>query len=99
MKRHMRRPNLVPSAQADLRAIYDHIFDQDPTTAALVIERIETVIDSLCVFPQIGKQTTRRHTWVFGGTGKSPFRITYRFTDETVTVLRVFRAQRQDVQF
>ena len=95
----MRQPNFLPSALTDLRAIHDHIFDQDPTTAGLVIERIETIIDSLCVFPQIGKETKRPNTWVFGGSGKSPFRITYRFTEETVTVLRVFRAQRQQVHF
>lgn len=36
----MRQPNLLPSAQTDLKALYDYIFDQDPTTAALVMERI-----------------------------------------------------------
>ena len=93
----MRQPNFLPRAKADLREIYDHIFSQDPTTAGITIDRIEATIDSLCVFPQIGKESQRPNIWVFGGSGKSPFRISYRFDDETLTVLRVFRHARKKV--
>ena len=93
----MRRSKLSPEADADLSAIHSYIFDQDPATAALAIDRIEATIESLCVFPQIGKQTTRPNTWVFGGTGKSPFRVTYRFDEEVLIVLRIFRHSRENV--
>lgn len=95
----MRRSSFTPKADADLVAIHTHINDQDPATAALVVDRIQATIERLCIFPQIGKETKRTGTWVFGGSGKSPFRITYRFDNDTVTVLRVFRAQRQHIQF
>ena len=95
----MRALEYAPQAKADLHDIYSRILDQDPNTAALVVERIEATAERLCVFPQMGKETRKRQVWVFGGSSKSPFRITYSFNDETVTVLRVFRANRQHIQF
>lgn len=95
----MRRYSFTTRAKADLANIHRHIFDQDPTTATLVGERIQETVKSLCTFPQMGKETTRPGCWVFGGSGRSPFRITYRFDDENVIVLRVFRTCRQHIQY
>ena len=95
----MRRYRYTPRADADLSAIHAHIHDQDPATAVLVVKRIKETVEALCVFPAMGKEIGRADVWVFGGTGKSPFRITYRFDDQTVTVLRIFRAKRQHIQF
>ena len=95
----MREIKFLPRAKADIDEIYERILDQDPSTAALVVERIEATVERLCVFPQMGRETKRSQTWVFGGSGKSPFRITYRFDGQTVTVLRIFRAKRQHIQF
>ena len=95
----MRRYSFAPRAKADLADIHQHIFDQDPTTATLVGERIQETVKSICVFPQMGKETAHPGRWVFGGSGRSPFRIAYRFDDEQVVVLRVFRASRQGVEF
>lgn len=86
-------------AKADLDDIYTRILEQDPSTAALVVERIENAAERLCVFPRMGKSIGHANVWVFGGSRKSPFRITYRFDDETVTVLRIFRANRKQIQF
>lgn len=95
----MRLSNYTSCAKADLTAIYDHIFQQDPPTAALIVDRIELTVESVCVFPQIGKLTNRPDIWVFGGSQKMPFRITYRFDDEILTVVRIFRASREHTQF
>ena len=95
----MRRPNYASCAKVDLTAIFERILLQDPPTAGLVVDRIEQTVDSICVFPQIGKPTNRSDIWVFGGSQKSPFRITYRFDNESVTVIRIFRASREHIQF
>lgn len=90
----MRRFEFSVEADADLIAIHEHVFAQDPSTAGLVVDRIEATAEALCVFPRMGKQTARTNVWVFGGSGKSPFRIAYRFDDQTLFVLRVFRSSR-----
>lgn len=95
----MRQFEFAPAADADLVKIHQRIFEQDAATTSLVVDRIEETVESVCVFPQIGKQTKRPSVWVFGGTPKNPFRITYQFDDETVTVLRIFRASRRDIHF
>ena len=94
----MRRFEYSAHADADLIAIHAYIHDQDPATAVLVVGRIKETVESLCVFPAMGKPIGRDDAWVFGGSGKSPFRITYRFDDEAVTILHIFRAQRRHVQ-
>ena len=94
----MRRFEYAPRADADLVAIYEHIATQDPSTAVLVIDRIEETVDQLCIFPRMGKPTAKPEIWVFDGSRKSSFRITYRFDDEMVTVVRIFRASRQTIQ-
>lgn len=95
----MRRFRFSARAEADLVDIHTRINEQDPATALLVLDRIQSTVESLCLFPSMGKETKRSGTWVFGGSGKSPFRITYQFDDETVTVQRVFRAKRRAIQF
>lgn len=95
----MRRFEFAAEADDDLIAIHAHVFEQDPATAALVVDRIEATIESLCVFPRMGKKTARTNVWFFGGSGKSPFRISYRFDDQTLIVLRVFRSSRDQRQF
>jgi len=95
----MRKYKLTGPAKTDLNDIYNHILKQDPATAILVTDRIRETIGQICVFPRMGKLTTRPTIWMFGGSGKSPFRITYRFNDETVTVLRIFRSSRKAIQF
>jgi len=94
----MRRYKFSREADADLAAIHTHINEQDPATAALAIDRIQGTVERLCIFPQMGKETKRANVWVFGGSGRSPFRITYQFDDDTVIVKRVFRTQRQHIQ-
>ncbi|WP_299735276.1 type II toxin-antitoxin system RelE/ParE family toxin [uncultured Roseobacter sp.] len=95
----MRRFEFAPSANADLVEIHERIAQQDAVTASLVAGRIEETVESLCVFPEMGKQTKREGVWVFGGTARNPFRVTYRFNKNTVTVMRIFRASRNDIQF
>ena len=94
----MRQFRYSARAKRDLAEIHGHVFVQDAMTASLVVDRIEETIRSVCVFPQIGKETGVQGVWVFGGAAKSPFRITYSFNDERVSVVRIFRAQRAHIQ-
>ena len=95
----MRRFRLSREADVDITNIYARIAEEDLRTATLAVDRIEKTIESVCLFPQMGKETARPGVWVFGGGGRSPFRITYRFDDAFVEVVRVFRASRQHVQY
>jgi len=95
----MRRFEYTDAAKQDLAKIHERIVQQDAVTASLVVDRIEETIQSVCVFPQMGKLTKQSSVWVFGGSRKCPFRITYRFDDEVVSVVRIFRAKRESIQF
>ena len=85
-------------AKSDLTEIYDHIFEQDALTASLIVDRIEETVNSLCIFPEIGKRTTKLDVLAFGGSRKCPFRIAYRFDEDRVTILRIFRTRRENVR-
>lgn len=94
----MRKFEFSGKAKSDLTEIYGHIFEQDALTASLIVGRIEETVNSLCVFPKIGKRTTKLGVWVFSGSRKFPFRIAYRFDEDRVTILRIFRVSRENVR-
>ena len=95
----MRRYEFSEAADADFDAIVGRISVDDPITAQAVAKRIKSSIEAVCGFPYIGKETARKGVFVFGGRKKTPFRITYTFTDSTVFVTRIFRASREHIQF
>lgn len=94
----MRKFEYSGSAKSDLSEIYDHIFQQDALTASLIVDRIEETINSLCIFPEIGKETSKHDVWLYKGSRKCPFRIAYRFDKSRLTILRIFRTSREDVR-
>lgn len=95
----MRRFEYTAIARRDLAEIHERIFDQDETTAALVVDRIQQTVESISALPTIGKPVGQAGTWVFGGSPKSPFRITYRSIEDCVFIVRIFRARRKNIQF
>lgn len=95
----MRRYEFSESASIDLAEIQAHIYNQDPSTATAVLKRIRESIEAVSTFPEIGKETARPGVYSFGGTPKQPFRFTYRFTEEMVTVIRIFRSTRAQTHF
>lgn len=95
----MRKVSFASQAQADITEIFDWIVSQDAPTACLVVDRIEDTAVNIATFPQIGKATSRANVFVFGGSRKLPFRITYSYDDQSVTILRVFRTGRRTIQF
>lgn len=95
----MRDLFITPEAFADLEEISAHIAQDDPVTAQAVIERIESSIDVVRSFPNVAKPTRKPNIYVYGGTPKQPFRFTFRYSDDRLEVIRVFRASRRSVQF
>lgn len=95
----MREYELTKPATADLAEINTRIASQDPQTATMTLRRIREAIEAIALFPKMGRETARTDIYQFGGTPNQPFRFTYRFTDETVTVIRIFRASREHTQF
>ena len=95
----MRRFEYTAIARRDLAEIHERIFDQDQTTAALVVDRIQNIVESISTLPTMGKPVGQAGNWVIGGSPKSPFRITYRFNEDCVFIVRIFRARRKNIQF
>ncbi|WP_299366767.1 type II toxin-antitoxin system RelE/ParE family toxin [uncultured Tateyamaria sp.] len=95
----MRKVEYTERAQADIEDIFDWVAQQDGPTAILVVDRIEETVLNVATFPQMGKVTTKQGVFLFGGSRKHPFRITYRFSNERLTIVRVFRSNRRSVQY
>lgn len=91
----MRKVEYSLRSQADVEDIFNWVAQQDGPTAILVVDRIEETVLNVATFPQMGKTTAKSGVFVFGGSRKHPFRIIYRFSNERLTVVRVFRSQRQ----
>lgn len=95
----MRSYKLAPKAKADLQKIYDHIVADDPQTAKAVMQRIDLLVMTIRQFPGVGKPTQRAGIYIFGGSAKTPFRITFACTNDEITIIRVFRATREHILF
>jgi plasmid stabilization system protein ParE len=84
---------LLPKALHDLREIARYIRRQSPQNAALVVERIVDMIDSLASMPQRYKQVgkSRKLGSSVHAVVVRPFIIYYRIDAEVVHVLNVRR--------
>ena len=90
----MKRVLWSPRSVEDLEAIRDHIAQDSPRYAALVVQRLVAATDRLPRFPESGRIVPERADPALRELVVRPYRIVYRVRGETVEVVTVFRASR-----
>lgn len=90
----MRAYEFSRQARADVESILDRIQADVPATADAVARRLQSTIETVCLFPRTGRRTNIPDVWIFGGTKSQPFRFTFKVFDDRILVLRVFRHSR-----
>lgn len=81
-------------AISDLEQAYNYIAQSNPDAAVNTIERIQKAIDTLSLYPQIGRsgRVTGTRELVVSGT---PFIVAYRIQSEQVEILAVIHGARR----
>jgi addiction module RelE/StbE family toxin len=81
-------------SQADRTAIFDYIEADNPRAAIAVDDRIQTRVEGLAQFPEMGRPGRIEGTreLVISGT---PYIAAYRIASETVRILRVLHGAQQ----
>jgi addiction module RelE/StbE family toxin len=81
-------------ALADREAIFDYIQTDSPRAAISVDDRIESRIEGLAQFPEMGRpgRIERTRELVISGT---PYIAAYRIAGDTVRILRVLHGAQQ----
>jgi toxin ParE1/3/4 len=69
-----------PEARDDLIGIFEHILSDDPGTAMVVLERIESLVEHLRDHPALGRPGTVSGTRELVITG-TPYIVAYRTDD------------------
>jgi toxin ParE1/3/4 len=85
-------------ANSDLNQAYDYIAQDNPSSARVVIERIEKAIETLCHYPAIGKNGRVKGTREFVVTN-TPFVLVYRIEREALQIISVLHASRKYLSF
>jgi toxin ParE1/3/4 len=77
---------------ASLLAVEQYIADDNPAAARHIADKIETAVNRLAQFPQIGRVGVVEGTreLIVPGT---PFLVVYRVTEKEVLILRVFHCK------
>ena len=81
-------------AMADRESIFDYIEADNPRAAVAVDDRIETRVEGLARFPEMGRPGRIEGTreLVISGT---PYVAAYRVTGEAVRILRILHGAQQ----
>lgn len=81
-------------ARADREAIFDYIEVDSPRGAIAVDERIQTSVESLRQFPEMGRQGRIEGTRELV-ISRTSYISVYRLTGDTVRILRVLHSAQQ----
>ena len=83
-----------PRSSRDLESIREHIAEDSPQYADLVVQRLVAAPDRLLEFPESGRVVPERGQRELREVIIRPFRIVYRLRGETIEIVTVFRASR-----
>lgn len=81
-------------ALADREAIFDYIEADNPRAAVTIDDRIETRVEGLAQFPEMGRAGRIEGTRELV-ISRTPYIATYRIVDDTVRILRVLHGAQQ----
>jgi len=84
----------APEAVQDLDEIFDHILQENPGIASVVLNRISERILSLAEMPHQGRPGRISGTRELVAP-KTPFIVPYQITGNTVEILRVYHGARR----
>jgi addiction module RelE/StbE family toxin len=79
---------------ADRTAIFDYIEADNPRAAVSVDDRIQTCVEGLAQFPEMGRSGRIEGTRELVASG-TPYIAAYRITGDTVRILRVLHGAQQ----
>jgi addiction module RelE/StbE family toxin len=88
------RVRFTKLANSDLNQAYDYIAQDNPSSARIVIERIEKAIDTLYQYPVIGKNGRVKGTREFV-VPNTPFILVYRIEKDMLQILSVLHVSRK----
>jgi addiction module RelE/StbE family toxin len=83
-----------PFAVADREAIFDYIASDSPSAAVAVDERIETHINSLAAFPEMGRPGRIPGTRELV-ISRTPYLAAYHYAPPTLRILRILHGAQQ----
>jgi addiction module RelE/StbE family toxin len=83
-----------PRSIRDLESIHDHIAEDSPLYADLVVQRLVRAPDRLQQFPESGRIVAERGQPELRELIVRPFRIVYRIRNDSIQIVTVFRASR-----
>jgi len=81
-------------AFADREAIFDYIEADNPKAAVAVDDRIESCVEGLAVFPEMGRKGRVEGTRELV-ISRTPYIAAYRISGETVVILRILHGARR----
>ena len=81
-------------AFADREAIFDYIEADSPKAAVAVDDRIESCVEGLAVFPEMGRKGRIEGTRELV-IARTPYIAAYRISGETVVILRILHGARR----
>jgi toxin ParE1/3/4 len=84
-----------PRSIRDLESIHEHISQDSPLYADLVVQRLVRAPDRLLQFPESGRIVPEREQPDIRELIVRPFRVVYRLQGDSVEIVTVFRASRQ----
>ena len=83
-----------PRSVRDLESIRDHIAQDSPLYASLVVQRLVQAPDRLLDFPESGRVVPERGQNDLREIIVRPFRVVYRVGRDSIEIVTVFRASR-----
>jgi plasmid stabilization system protein ParE len=86
--------HLVAAVAARRRVHPDHIAQDSPQIADLVVRRIIKAIERLESFPESGRKVRERNDPEIREVIAAPYRVVYRLREGNVEIITVFRATR-----
>ena len=90
----MKRLIWSPRSIRDLASIHEHISQDSPLYAELVVQRLVRAPDRLQQFPESGRVVPERGQAELRELIVRPFRVVYRIRDDSIQIVTVFRASR-----
>lgn len=90
----MKRLIWSPRSIRDLESIHEHIAQDSPLYADLVVQRLVRASDRLQHFSESGRIVPERGQPELRELIVRPFRVVYRIREDSIEIVTVFRASR-----
>ena len=90
----MLKARYTKKAVSDLVQAYEYISGDSQQNAEMIIARIEKAVNSLCLYPDIGRKGRKDTTREFVVSG-TPFILVYRHNANYLRILTVLHRARQ----